>query len=149
MRLSWTVTAGPLAPDEIGRVFVVGLGSVQVRALRRHGATWLVYLQGVRDRETARTLTGAEVFVPAADLVHDREAQAGAPAREALAGAPVIADGHEVGRVREIRGAAANPLLAVATEAGEILLPLTAPYVVVAEGRVELVDPPEGLLDPS
>ncbi|MEJ2292369.1 MAG: ribosome maturation factor RimM [Deinococcales bacterium] len=147
LRLSWTGAAEPPALDHVERVFVVGFGPAQLRAVRHHGEALLLYLEGVRDREAARRLTGAEVFVPAAALGASGEAHPGAPAADALVGAPVFVDGREVGRVREVRGAAANPLLAVDTPAGEVLLPLTAPYVVAAPGRVELVDPPEGLLD--
>jgi 16S rRNA processing protein RimM len=124
-------------------VFVTGYGPASIRHIRRHGDAVLLYLQGVRDREGAQRLTGAEVFAPSSALPDDAD-DAGA-----LTGAEVVQLGRTVGRVREVRHNAVNPLLAIVTAGGEVLVPLNAPYVVARAGRVELVDPPEGLLDPT
>jgi len=143
VRLQPASPAGPLALGQVERVFVVGFGLVALRKVRSVGGSTVLYLEGVRDREAARRLTGAEVFVPASALP---DTAAGGPS--ALEGAEVDCRGRVVGRVREVRAVSGNPLLVIATPAGDVLVPLAAPYVVAHAERVELVDPPEGLLDP-
>lgn len=143
VRLHPGPAAGPLALERVERVFVTGYGPASIRQVRRHGDAVLLYLQGVRDREGAQRLTGAEVFAPSSALPDDAD-DAGA-----LTGAEVVQLGRAVGRVREVRHNAVNPLLVIVTVGGEVLVPLNAPYVVAQAGRVELVDPPEGLLDPT
>jgi len=135
---------GPLALDRVERLFVVGFGPATLRDVRVVGGGAVLYVQGVRDREAARQLTGAAVFVPASALP-----AAGADDPAALEGVEVLQEARVVGHVREVRTGGANPLLVIVTPAGEALVPLVAPYVVVGGGHVELVDPPEGLLDPA
>ena len=144
VRLRPASPAAALALDQVERVFVVGFGPVTLRKVRNVGGGPVLYLEGVRDREAAQRLTGAAVFVPA-EAVPD--AAPGGPA--ALEGAEVHCRGRVVGRVREVRADSSNPLLVIVTPAGERLIPLAAPYVVARGERVELVDPPEGLLDPA
>jgi 16S rRNA processing protein RimM len=143
VRLHPVPAAGPLALDRAERVFVMGFGPASIRQVRMHGDAILLYLQGVRDRDDAQRLTGAEVFAPSSVLPADTDDVS------SLTGAEVVQLGHAVGHVREVRHDAVNPLLVILTAGGDVLVPLNAPYVVVQAGRVELVDPPEGLLDPT
>ncbi len=145
IRLHSTASVGPLALDQVERVFVVGFGPASLRKVRHVGGGLVLYLQGVRDREAAQRLTGAEVFVLSSALPEDTAED---PAM-ALEGADVHCEGRVVGRVREVRSDSSNPLLVIATPAGEVLVPLAAPYVVARSEGIELVDPPEGLLDPA
>lgn len=144
IRLHPASPAAAHALDEVERVFVVGFGAVSLRRVRRVGGGPVLYLEGVRDREAARQLTGADVFVPSSALPDAaREGSA------ALEGAEVHCEGRVVGRVREVRADGSNPLLVITTPAGEVLVPLAAPYVLARPERIELVDPPAGLLDPA
>lgn len=147
LRLHLAGPTGPDALDGVERVFVTGLGPAAVRGLRLHAGQAVLYLEGVRDREAARRLAGAELFVARSALSRGEGPAAAVP--EALVGAQVVLEGASVGRVRDVLGPPANPLAAVEVAGGEILLPLGAPYVRCGEGRIDLVDPPEGLLEPA
>ncbi len=125
-----------------GRLFVVGFGAARLRAVRRLGGAQVMYLEGVRDRDAARALVGAEVFAPAA------AGAASSDAAQRLLGAEVRMGGAVIGSVREVRPAHGNTLLVVDVAGDELLLPLAAPYVHVEAGAVLLIDPPEGLLPP-
>lgn len=126
-----------------GRLFVVGHGAAAVRAVRLVGNAPVLYLEGVRDRDAARALTGAEVFVPEA------AAAASPDAAQQLLGAEVHLGTDVIGTVCEVRPAHGNTLLVVDLAGVELLLPLAAPYLRVETGRVLLVDPPDGLLPPT
>ncbi len=145
VRLVVTDPRGSAALDRVERVFVPGFGSADLRRVRSHGSELVVYLEGVRDRDAATALTGRELFVPA----RPDDAEADATDVQALVGLPVAVAGTTVGHVREVRFAAVNPVLVVATARGEALVPLAAPYVRLAPERVELIDAPEGLLEPA
>lgn len=149
IRLIVTDPRGSAALDSVERVFVVGFGAAGLRRVRRHREALVLYLEGVRDRETAATLTGAEVYVTEAALAQASPDAAAGVDPAALTGLPLWVDGLEVGRVLEVRFAALNPVLVVTTAQGEVMLPLAAPYVTVDAAGVTLVDPPEGLLEPA
>lgn len=144
LRLNVTDPRGSAALDDVERVFVVGFGGADVRAVRRHGTDLVVYLEGVRDRNAAAALTGREVFGPV-----DEAAEPDGADVQTYVGLPVVAAGASVGRVREVRFAGVNPVLVVDTGEGEALVPLAAPYVRRTADRVELVDAPDGLLEPA
>jgi 16S rRNA processing protein RimM len=117
----------------------------QVLEARRQGRLWAVRLEGVDGRSAAEEWVGAEVLAERADL-----GQAG-PGRHFwadLEGLPVVtADGRAVGRVTGLFPTGGVDVLVVTGEAGEVLIPL-APYAAVEADRV-VVDPPEGLLEPT
>ncbi len=156
-----------------GELFVVGYGAATLREVRFQGSVPVLYLRGVRDRDAARALTGSELYLTEGCLAKeylagasdDRGAGASAaptagaeaPALEDLPGAEVRLQGRALGRVREVRASGPNPLLVVDAGAGELLLPLNAPYVRPGYLRTEpgtltpvvtLEDPPAGLLEP-
>ncbi|HKI58673.1 MAG TPA: hypothetical protein VKA00_05615, partial [Trueperaceae bacterium] len=151
LQLERGVAAAALGPAD--RLFVVGYGLAAVRALRPHGGGLILYLEGVRDREAARALVGAEVHAPAAVLA-DAAADAArlgdtdAAHVEALVGREVRLGERVIGRVREVRPSGGNPLLVVDAGTREVLLPLAAPYVRAGPSDIQLVDPPDGLLGP-
>ncbi|HKI56274.1 MAG TPA: hypothetical protein VKB31_03915 [Trueperaceae bacterium] len=150
LRLQLAAGGGPAAVRAGARVFVVGYGPAAVREVRPLAGSPVLYLEGVRDRDSARALTGAEVYLPDSAVVASEQGPAtAATAQPDLAGAEVRLGDRVIGRVREVRAAGANPLLVVeGADGSELLLPLAAPYVQVAAGRVRLVDPPAGLLAP-
>lgn len=142
LHLTWLEEPVLRALDHVERVFVVGHGLVALQRARTHGPGTVLYLAGVRDREAAGRLTGAEVYVASSDLPPDAADSPRSPV-----GLELVTGGRVVGRVAAVRRIASNPLLVVATAAGEILVPLAAPYVAVREDRVELIDPPADLLE--
>ena len=127
--------------EALGTLFIEGHGVAAVRAIGRSGATPVLYLEGVRDRDQAERLVNALVYAPAAAVPP--------PPLASLTGAPVRQGGAEVGRVVEVVLGGVNELLRVRTARGEVLLPLGAPYVRPAGDHVELVDAPDGLLEPA
>ncbi|HLR47363.1 MAG TPA: hypothetical protein VK092_09415 [Deinococcales bacterium] len=135
--------AGPeeaAVPQPGSTVHAAGHGELKVRERRRHGRGPLLFFEGVRRPETARPLTGAVLSVPVSALPDDFLP---ADYLDALIGLPVFADGVELGRVASVAGASGHEY--VELEPDGQLLPLHAPYVSVAEDRLDLVDPPAGL----
>jgi 16S rRNA processing protein RimM len=120
-----------------------------VSTVRAHSGRLLVRFDEVADRTVAESLRGAQLLVDAADLpptedpdeFYDHEL-------EGLAA--VLADGTEVGRVREVAHSPGGELLVVdLTEGGgEALVPFVREIVpeVDLAGRRVVLDPPEGLL---
>ena len=134
LRLDADADAATLA--ELGELWIEGLGSVAVHALRRQGRRWVVRLAGVRRRERAEALVGARVFAPEAAL----------PATEGpTPGAEVVLGGATIGSVTALRRGP-QELVVIRVGDGEALLPLAAPYVRWDGRTLTLIDPPEGLL---
>ena len=64
-------------------------------------------------------------------------------------GHAVMVDGRQIGTVHGILGPALHAVARVATDAGEVLIPLSAPYVSCDGSTVTVEDPPDGLLEPT
>jgi 16S rRNA processing protein RimM len=124
------------------------LRSVTVATARPHSGRLLVRFDEVPDRTVAETMRGAQLLVDAAELPPSDDPDAYYD-HELEGLAVVLADGTEVGRVKEIARSPAGELLVVDRgEVEEVLVPFVreiVPTVDVAGGRVVL-DPPEGLL---
>jgi 16S rRNA processing protein RimM len=122
--------------------------TLTVSTARPHATRLLVRFAEVPDRTTAESLRGAQLLVDAADLPPSEDPDAFYD-HELEGLAAVLADGTEVGTVREIARGPGGELLVVARADGtESLVPFVreiVPEVDVAGGRV-VVDPPEGLL---
>lgn len=131
-------------------VFVESLGARRMRQLRQHGSQLIVYFEGVRSREAARSLANAGVYVELEALPEPPE---GLAYVDALIGVPLLLGDEAIGEVVDVIDAGGQDLLVVSEhrEGGasgrEWLLPLQAPYLVFDGERVTLVDPPEGLLE--
>ena len=134
----------------VDAVFVEGLGESRVRELRPHGGHLIVYLVRVRTREQAQRLVNAPVYADPASLPTPPE---DLPYLDTLIGASVVRvslEGLEekwLGEVAEVLSGSGQDLLVVESPRGRVLLPWQAPYVRVDGDRVEVVDPPEGLLE--
>lgn len=128
-----------------------GARRITIAAARPHAGRLLVRAEGIEGRDAAEQVRGAvltvssEVLEPTEDPdeFHDVD----------LEGLNVLTTtGAQVGVVREVVHTPAGELLAVRTdEQREVLVPFVTeivPEVDVAGGRL-VVDPPEGLLDPS
>ncbi len=149
------VEAG-LGGDELGALlssdpplFVTGLGATRLRRAEERSGDVVVHLEGVRDRETARSLVNSGVWADASCLPGDLAERVAEPTLgEALEGLPVLVDGARVGAVAAAHVDHANPYVEVALgRGGSALVPLVAPYVAVTPEAVELTDPPPGLLE--
>ena len=138
----------------VERVFVEGLGESPIREVRAHGGEQILYLTRARNRDQARALANAEVYVDPALLPEDDEDTLylddliGTPVVSlGVAPGPSAGTGDVVGEVVEVIEGPSQDLLVVETATGRVLLPWQAPYVRFDGERVQLVDPPEGLLD--
>ena len=142
------------APEDIaayGPLEVVGSGRrIVIESLRPAKSGFIARLEGVRDRNAAEALKGAELAV-----ARERLPQAGKEEyyHADLVGLEVrLRTGESIGAVRAVENYGAGDLLAVRLEASgrEVLLPFdraSVPVVDVAGGFL-VVDPPEGLLEP-
>ncbi len=125
------------------RLDVEGHGLLALRFARRHGSGLVVAFQGFRTPERAQALVNALVRLDPRDAA---AAQTLADAQPLRPGLPVTLDAAPFGRLEAVVPGP-QPLLRVRSPQGTHLLPANAPYVRVTPDRVELVDPPEGLLD--
>ena len=135
--------------DSAPRLFVSGLGQTRLRRAEERSGAIVIHIEGVRDREAAKALVNAGVWVDPEDLPEDLAERVAAPGlEESLAGRPVLVDGARVGEVADTFLNQVNPYVDVALDSGgRAFVPLVAPYVSVTEGALELTDPPPGLLD--
>jgi 16S rRNA processing protein RimM len=123
------------------------LRSMAVVAGRPHDTRWVVAFEGVGSIDEAEALRGLELRIPAAAL---RPLEGGRYWVHDLVGCVVTQpDGRQVGTVTQVDLAAGVPMLRVAGEAGEILLPFVGAICrrVDVEGRTIVIDPPAGLLE--
>ncbi|MFN8059389.1 MAG: ribosome maturation factor RimM [Vicinamibacterales bacterium] len=111
-----------------------------------HGRPILT-LRGVRTRDEAAALQGAELRVPAAALPALPE---GSYYHYELVGCAVtLVDGRDLGRVARVDDTSGTPSLVVDRDGGECLIPLADSIcqVVDVKGRRIVVAPPEGLVE--
>lgn len=120
-----------------------------VRSCRDTGRHLIVELEGVRGRNAAEALKGAEVLVPAdilPELDDDDEFYF-----YQLQGLPVVTvAGDPVGRVHALMEAGSSDLLVIRDDATstDTLIPLVEAMVEIdLDAGVVTVDPPEGLLE--
>lgn len=107
----------------------------------------IVGLERVETIEAAQDLAGLELRVPTERLV---VLPAGSFYHHDLVGCRVeTRDGRHVGTVARVEGTFEMGRLVVASDGGEILIPLAAPIctAIDADGKRIVIDPPEGLLD--
>ena len=114
---------------------------------RFHNGRPIVTIEGVDSMDDAEQLRGAELRVPEEALQRLPE---GAFYHFQLIGCGVATvGGDQVGTVRAVEGDAGNYRLSIASESGEVLVPLVTSICVsidVAAKRI-VIDPPAGLLD--
>lgn len=149
MRLHAAGEAEADALASLEHVFVVGHGEAPLRDVRWIGGGPVLYLEGVRDRDAARLLTHAAVYGPGTAVDVARAAHPHEQRALDLVGAVVTLAGREVGTVVEVDRGGPQDLARVRTPRGEALVPLDAPYVRWTGDRLEIIDAPEGLLDPA
>lgn len=101
---------------------------VALRSTRRHGAGWLIVLEGCGDRDAAQALRGSELCVPRTALPEPEEGEyylvdlVGLEAR--------FAGGEVLGEVAEAIDYPASCVLRVETQRGAIEVPVHERYVI-------------------
>jgi len=119
--------------------------NLELRELRWYNGHPVGFFVGVDDRTEAETLVKAILWVESTD----EPAEDDAWFDHQLVGLTVLRDGAEVGRVARVDHMPAQDLLAVETDAGEVLVPFVSaivPTVDVEAGTVT-VTPPAGLFE--
>ena len=123
------------------------IDSVTVTAVRFHQGRPIVALDGIDSIDSAETLVGCELRVPASAL---RTLPPGMFYRHDLVGCVVtMADGTPIGSVAAVQGDADGSRLVVRIASDEVLVPLAADIcrrIDPADRTIE-IDPPEGLLE--
>ena len=125
----------------------VQLAPLRVSAVRPYRAGFLVFFEGIEDREGAEALRGRYLLRPfdSIDPLEEEEIF-----HHQLVGLVVVTTGgREVGRIREVYVLPQADLVEVEGPDKNHLIPFTRQVIVdwsVEEGRL-VIDPPEGLLD--
>ena len=125
-------------------LWIEGVGEARLEHLDEQGHPWRARFDRIRRRELAERIVHARVYAPAPEDADNELIHA-----EQLVGWPLYDDGMLIGTVVAVEGATLSPLLRIRLHARtvECFVPLAAPYVVIDEEAIRLVDPPEGLLD--
>jgi len=121
--------------------------SIELAELRWYNGQPVGFFAGVTDRTEAETLVKAILWVDQDSTELPQEDDAWYDHQ--LAGLKVVRDGQTVGTIARVDHLPAHDLLAVKTEAGEVLVPFVkaiVPTVDIAAGIVT-VTPPAGLLE--
>ncbi|MBN1282707.1 MAG: 16S rRNA processing protein RimM [Proteobacteria bacterium] len=147
----WMSGASPVGAG--GRIILEdskGKGRIgyTVAALRKHGRSNFVRLEGVSDRAAAELLTNSAVFISKETLV---ELPAGQYYCHEIEGMEVVTeDGTPLGRVARIFAAGGSDVYEVVSEGGEELLVPAIDSVVLSidvEKKRIVIRPLDGMLD--
>lgn len=132
----------PDADDEaifdLERVFIEGLGEADIREVRWVGQEIMLYLTRALNIEAAKPLVNRLVYAQKDSLPETLENK--------LIGFPVFLEGQVWGHVVDIQSGLQD-LLVIEGQSREILIPLEASYVRIAENVIYLENLPQGLLD--
>jgi len=118
-----------------------------VRQVRIHKGDWLLSFEGPQTREDVEGWRGLYVFLP------QQERSALPPTyyyeHELVGCRCVLADDTGLGTVTALQDGPGGALLAVAADAGEVLVPFRSPIVVLVDldASTVVLDPPRGLFD--
>jgi 16S rRNA processing protein RimM len=135
----------------VGRVLLVGPAEQptprRVTAVRFHQGRPVVALEGVDTMNDAEALAGAELWLDASTIPPLPD---GTFYRHDLVGCEVrdVSDA-VIGHVTDVQGPIERSHLVIASERGEVLIPLVDSICVRVDpaARVIVVNPPEGLLE--
>jgi len=136
--------AGRVVYRSAGGARAVGL---RVATVRFHRGRPIVRFEGIDSIDEAEPLAGLELRIPVAAL---EALPAGSFYRHDLTGCRVeTRSGEVVGQVDHVEGVAETSRLVIATDEGEVLVPLAAEICVRIDigQKVIVIEPPEGLLD--
>ena len=132
-----------------GEVLLVGPGSEPraITEVRFHQGRPVIALEGIGTMDDAEALSGAELKVPASAV---EPLPGGMFYRHDLVGCAVRdAQGNVVGDVTAVEGDLERSRLVVASERGEVLVPMVDSICIRVDtaARLIVVDPPAGLLE--
>ena len=133
-----------MALAEASECYVTGLGLRKIKALESKGASPVVYLAGVVDVEGARAHTGAKVYLTPSKLSNLDE---GEYYLDHVIGLEVWLNGELQGEVRDVIEAGSQDVLLCDIAGLEVMVPLQADYVELGEERLDIKQPPAGLLE--
>ena len=121
--------------------------SLTLKELRYYNAQPVAFFEGVDDRDAAETLIKAILWIDLDDAAEPQEDDAWFDHQ--LVGLAVVRDGVTVGTLARVDHLPAQDLLAVRTEAGEVLVPFVKAIVpsVDLEAGIITVTPPGGLFE--
>lgn len=121
--------------------------SVTVAELRWYNQAPVIFLEGVDDRTKAESLIRAILLIDADTQALPQEEDAWYDHQ--LVGLKVMRDGVPIGQVARVDHLPAQDLLAVKTDAGEVLVPFVKAIVPTVDIRAGLVvvTPPLGLFE--
>jgi 16S rRNA processing protein RimM len=126
---------------QLQQVFLSEAGLSDIRQVRDLGGTIIVYFTRALTVEAAKPLVNQLVYAPQEALPRNDT-----PYVDALIGVSVFLEGALIGEVIAVIDASLQDVLVIETASGEVMVPLQAPYVAVAEDGVYLSDVPEGLV---
>lgn len=126
---------GPLEDVQWGTVYIAGQGkaleSRKVLSSRMHKGAYLVFLEGVTDRNAAETYSGLEVFVHKSALPEAGEDEY---YYSDLVGMEVFTEeGKFIGRVDNVFATGGNDVLEVSGPFGEVLIPAIESVIIRIE----------------
>ena len=126
---------GPLDDVQWGTVYIAMRGLApepcKVLSFRLHKGGYLVFLEGVPDRNAAETYSGLEVFVHRSDIP---EAGEGEYYYADLVGMEVFTEeGKLVGRVDNVFSTGGNDVLETSGPLGEVLIPAIESVIIRIE----------------
>ena len=134
-----------------GNVLVVEQAGQQVErriaSVRFQQGRPIIALDGIETMDDAEALAGAELKLPATEL---GPLPAQTYYRHDLVGCEVrTTDGTIVGKVDRVEGTLERSLLVVASQRGEVMVPMIEGIVVTldVQGREIVINPPGGLLE--
>ena len=134
-----------------GNVLVVEQAGQQVErriaSVRFQQGRPIIALDGIETMDDAEALAGAELKLPATEL---GPLPAQTYYRHDLVGCEVrTAGGQIVGKVDRVEGTLERSLLVVASQRGEVMIPMIEGILVTVDvqGREIVIDPPVGLLE--
>lgn len=121
--------------------------ALTVTNARFHRGRPIIGLKGIQTMSDAEALVSAELRVPP-EVLH--ALPSGVFYRHDLVGCSVrTTDGREIGRVKDVEGPVGGSRLVVASDRGDVLIPMASEICVGIDivGRAIVVEPPEGLLE--
>jgi 16S rRNA processing protein RimM len=131
-------------------LYVKQRGQIEAKtvvSVRFHHGRPIVALSGVDGVDAAGEMAGAELRVPVSSLA---PLEAGTFYRHDLCGCAVeTVDGQAVGIVTDVEGTLAGSRLVVASQQGEVLVPLAEDICRVVDPAAKriVIAPPDGLLE--
>lgn len=114
---------------------------------RPHQKRILLLVENIEDRTRAEFFQGAEVYLAAKDFPPKEEGEY--YLFELVGWEVVLADGNQLGFIKDIQVIGENEIWEIDTPYGEVLFPAQEEFILdlLEEEKKAIISPPEGLLD--